>query len=380
MVGWYVMKVLKAYKYRLYPTSLQEEFIKKTFSCVRLVHNLLLQERIQLYRYLKENPKAKVKMPTPAQYKEEYPCLKEVDSLALANAQVYLDRAFKKFRSEKGVGFPKLKQKKDAVTSYTTNNQNGTIKLIDDKYLKVPKLKSLIRTKVHRPIRGKIKSATISLTPSQKYFVSILCEEEVPEVQKTHSAIGITLGTCEFAVLSNGRRIDNDKYTKEFEQRITREERKLARRKEIAKAKGFDLAQQKNYQKQKVKVAKMREKLMNQRIDFLNKITTEIVRNYDLICIEAINQKEVFRNNKLHRGISDVSWALFVSKLEYKAAWYNKRLVKVSACGECSEHSENNAQSRIFTKDINEHQGAKDPETAASIQILVQGLQTIVAD
>ncbi|MBO0439271.1 RNA-guided endonuclease TnpB family protein [Candidatus Enterococcus ikei] len=374
------MKVLKAYKYRLYPTSLQEEFIKKTFSCVRLVHNLLLQERIQLYKNLKENPNLKVKLPTPAQYKKEHPCLKEVDSLALSNAQVYLDRAFKNFHREKSVGFPKLKQKKNSVTSYTTNNQNGTVKIIDEKYLKVPKLKSLIKMKMHRPIMGKIKSATISLTPSKKYFVSILCEEDIPKVEKTYSAIGITLGASEFAVLSNGRRIDNDKYTKEFEQRITREERKLTRRKEIAKVKGIELSQQKNYQKQKLKVAKMREKLMNQRIDFLNKITTEIVRKYDLICIEDIHRADFFRNNKLHRGISDVSWALFVSKLEYKASWYNKRLIKVSACGKCSEHSDNKSVSQIFIQDIDEKKGIQDPETAASIQVLVQGLKESVAN
>lgn len=372
------MKVLKAYKYRLYPTLLQEEFIKKTFSCVRLVHNLLLQERIQLYKNLKENPDLKIKLPTPAQYKKEHPCLKEVDSLALSNAQVYLDRAFKKFHREKSVGFPKLKQKKNSVSSYTTNNQNGTIKIIDEKYLKVPKLKSLIKIRMHRPLIGKIKSATISLTPSNKYFVSILCEEEIPKVEKTYSAIGITLGASEFAVLSNGRRIDNDKYTKEFEQRITREERKLTRRKEIAKLKGTDLSQQKNYQKQKLKVVKMREKLMNQRIDFMNKITTEIVRKYDLICIEDIHQADFFRNSKLHRGISDVSWALFVSKLEYKANWYNKRVVKVLSCKKSSEHSDNKSVSQIFTQDINVKKGQHDPETAASIQVLIQGLQDAI--
>ncbi|OJG75402.1 IS605 OrfB family transposase [Enterococcus quebecensis] len=327
---------------------------------------------------MKENPDLKVKLPTPAQYKKEHPCLKEIDSLALSNAQVYLDRAFKKFHREKSVGFPKLKQKKNAVRSYTTNNQNGTIKIIDGRYLKVPKLKSLIKMKMHRQMVGKIKSATISLTPSQKYFVSILCEEEVPTVEKTYAAIGITLGSSEFAVLSNGKRIDNDKYTKEFETRINREERKLMRRKEIAKSKGIELSQQKNYQKQKLKVAKMREKLMNQRIDFLNKVTTEIVRKYDLICIEEIHQADVFRNNKLHRGVSDVSWALFVSKLEYKASWYNKRLIKVSICGKSSEHSDNDMSSRLFFQDINEKRAMIDPETATSVQVLTQGLKEVV--
>lgn len=369
------MKILKAYKYRLYPTTEQEAFIKKTFSCVRLVYNLLLQERIQLYKNLKKNPDLEIKLPTPAQFKTDYPVLKEVDSLALANAQVYLDRAFKKFYREKSVGFPKLKQKKNSVCSYTTNNQNGTIKISENKLLKVPKLKSLIKMKMHRPVLGKIKSATISLTPSNKYFVSILCEEEIPSIQQTNSAIGITLGISEFAVLSNGKRIDNDKYTKEFEQRIAREEKKLLRRKEIAKKKGNELSQQRNYQKQKQKVAKMREKLMNQRVDFLNKITTELIQQYDLICIEDIHQADFHRNSKLHRGITDVSWALFVSKLEYKASWYKKRLIKVSACGKCSEHSDNNERPYSFTQEGIKVESASDPETAASVKVLLQGLR-----
>lgn len=369
------MKILKAYKYRLYPTTDQEEFIKKTFSCVRLVYNLLLQERIQLYKELKKNPDLVIKLPTPAQFKHNHPVLKEVDSLALANAQVYLDRAFKKFHHEKSTGFPKIKQKKNSVCSYTTNNQNGTIKIIENKHLKVPKLKSLIKMKMHRPILGKIKSATISLTPSNKYFVSILCEEEVSSIQQTNLAIGITLGTSEFAVLSNGRRIDNDKYTKEFEQRIAREEKRLLRRKEIAKKKGSELSQQKNYQKLKQKVAKMREKLMNQRIDFLNKITTELIQQYDLICIEDIHKADFHRNSKLHHGISDVSWALFVSKLEYKATWYKKRLVKVSACGKCSEHSDNKENHQLFIQEHTETRWGEDPEIAASMHVLLQGLK-----
>lgn len=370
--------MLKAYKFRLYPTKAQELFIQETFSCVRLVYNLLLQDRIQLYKQLKENPEMTFKLPTPAKYKESHPCLKEVDSLALSNAQVHLDQAFKKFHKEKAVGFPKVKQKKDAVRSYTTNNQKGTIKIIEEKYLKVPKLKTLIKLKMHRPIIGKIKSVTISLTASNKYFVSILCEETVSIAEKTNSAIGITLGTNEFAVLSNGHRIDNDKFTKEFAEKITREERKLKRRKDMGRQKGIELAEQKNYQKQKIKVAKMREKLMNQRNDFLNKITTEIIRNYDLICVEDIRKSDFCRNIKLNNGFSDVSWALFISKLEYKATWHNKQVIRVSACKEYFESSVNHCRSKMFIKDIDECKGKKDAEIAASIEVLVKGIQEAI--
>lgn len=338
----------------------------------------MLQDRVQLYKELKENPEMTFKLPTPAKYKEIHPCLREVDSLALSNAQVHLDRAFKKFHKEKSVGFPKTKQKKDAVRSYTTNNQRGTVKIIKDKYLKVPKLKTLIKLRMHRPITGKIKSVTISLTSSNKYFVSILCEETVLIAEKTNSAIGITLGTNEFAVLSNGNRIDNDKFTKEFAVKIAREERKLKRRKEMGRQKGMELTQQKNYQKQKIKVAKMREKLMNQRNDFLNKITTEIVQKYDLICVEDIHKDDFCRNIKLNNGFSDVSWALFVSKLEYKATWHNKQVVRVSVCDEYSESSVNRSQSKIFIKDVDESRGKQDAEIAASIEILAKGIQEAI--
>lgn len=373
------MKVLKAYKYRLYPNPLQEKFIKKTFSCVRLVHNLLLQDRVEIYRKLKKDSKLKIKYPTPAKYKKDYPSLKEVDSLALSNAQVHLDRAFKNFYKNKSVGFPKLRQRKDSVCSYTTNNQNGTVKIIDSKYLKVPKLKTLIKMKVHRPLTGEIKSATISLSPSKKYFVSLLCEEEIPKAPKTYSAVGITLGTSEFAILSNGRRIDNDKYTQNFQMRLDREEKKLVRRKEIAQLKKVDISQQKNYQKQKLKVAKMHEKLMNQRIDFLNKITTEIVKKYDVICVEDIHKEDFFRNSKLNKGITDVSWAMFISKLEYKALWYNKKMVKVSPCRDSSTIVEE-TKSKLFSPDVNEKQAQTDPEIAASVQVLSLGLNEAMAN
>ena len=196
------MKALKAYKYRLYPTSKQEEFIQKTFSCVRLVYNLMLQDRIDIYKEMRKNPQQTFKMPTPAKYKKQYPVLREVDSLALANAQVYLDRAFKNFYREKGMGFPK-KKKKETVHSYTTNNQHGTVKILDNRYLKVPKLKSLIKMKVHRQPLGEIKSVTISMSASHNYYVSILCEAPIETKTKQQKMVGICSSREKFALLSN---------------------------------------------------------------------------------------------------------------------------------------------------------------------------------
>lgn len=163
----------------------------------------MLQDRIDIYKEMRKNPQQTFKMPTPAKYKKQYPVLREVDSLALANAQVYLDRAFKNFYREKGMGFPK-KKKKETVHSYTTNNQHGTVKILDNRYLKVPKLKSLIKMKVHRQPLGEIKSVTISMSASHNYYVSILCEAPIETKTKQQKMVGICSSREKFALLSNG--------------------------------------------------------------------------------------------------------------------------------------------------------------------------------
>ncbi|SUM57533.1 putative transposase [Staphylococcus microti] len=323
------MEQLKAYKFRLYPTEEQEVFFAKSFGCVRKVYNLMLHDRIKAYQEKVNNPSEKMRFPTPAKYKKAFPFLKEVDSLALANAQLHLDKAYKNFFRDKSIGFPRFKSKKNPVQSYTTNNQNGTVALIDDKFVKVPKLKSLIRIKLHRQPKGVIKSATISRHASGKYYISLLCKEETNELPKSNSAIGIDLGITNFAILSDGQKIDNHKFTAKMEKKLRREQRKLSKRALLAKKKGVSLFEAKNYQKQKRKVARLHEKIMNQRTDFLNKLSTEIIKNHDIICIEDLNTKGMLRNHKLAKSISDVSWSRFVTQLQYKAEWYGRKIIKV---------------------------------------------------
>lgn len=376
-----LMERLKAYKFRIYPTEEQEIFFAKSFGCVRKVYNLMLSDRMKAYEETKKDSAKKMTFPTPAKYKEAFPFLKEVDSLALANAQLNLDKAYKNFFRDQSVGFPKFKSKKNPVQSYTTNNQNGTVALIDNKFIKVPKLKSFIKIKLHRQPKGIIKSATVSRHSSGKYYISLLCKEEMVAFPKTDSAIGVDLGITDFAILSDGQKIDNNKFTSKMAKKLKREQRKLSRRALLAKKKGVNLFDAKNYQKQKRKVARLHEKISNQRNDFLNKLSTDIIKNHDTICIENLNVKGMLRNHKLAKSIADVSWSSFVIKLQYKADWYGREMIKIDKwfpssqiCSEC-RHKDGKKTLEIREWTCPVCHAHHDRDINASLNILTEGLR-----
>ena len=323
----------------------------------------------------------KTKYPTPAKYKEEYPYLKEVDSLALANAQLNLEKAFKNFLKNKEFGFPKYKCKSNPVQSYTTNNQNTIY--IDKGYIKLPKLKSLVKIKLHREVKGIIKSVTVSRNSINHYYISILCEEVIEELPKANKNIGIDLGIKDFAIMSDNTKVENLKLTKKYEDRLKREQRKLSKKKEVAKNSNKKLSDSKNYQKQKKVVAKIHNKIRNKRKDFINKLSTDIINNHDIICIEDLNIKGMLKNHKLAKSISDVSWSEFVRQLEYKANWYGRKIIKVptfypssKTCSSCGNIKETLTLSeRIYHCECC---GLEiDRDYNASINILRKGLEIL---
>ena len=361
----------KSYKFRLYPNLEQRIFFEKTFGCSRFIWNQMLADRIAHYEETGESLKN-----TPAQYKKEFPWLKEVDSLALANVQLNLNKAYKSFFQSR-FGFPNFKSKKTAQ-SYQTNNQKGTIALLDGK-VKLPKV-GWVKLKLHRQPKGMIKSATISKTATGKYFISILCEEEILPLPKTDSSLGIDLGLENFAILSTGDKIGNPKFLTSLSKKLAREQKILSRRGLLAKKKGMKLSESSNYQKQKLKVARLHEKIVHQRKDFLHKLSTNLIKNHDVICIEDLASRNLMKNHHLARAIGDASWTEFVRQLHYKADWYGKKIVTISRwfpssqlCSSCGVNSGKKALSiREWTcENCGTHH---DRDINASLNILKEGL------
>ncbi|MDI3092373.1 transposase [Priestia megaterium] len=311
----------KAYKFRLYPTDEQALLIRKTFGSVRFVYNKMLAERKETYQNLKEDKEAlkKVKHPTPAKYKKEFEWLKEVDSLALANAQLNLDKAYKAF-FKGNARFPKFKSKRHKQ-SYTTNAVNGNIQLLDG-HIKLPKLK-MVKIKQHRliPSEYKIKSCTISITASGKYYISVLTEyEKEIERKELEKVVGLDFAMDGLFVDSEGRKANYPKFYRQSLDKLAKEQRKLSRKK-----KGSS-----NWHKQRIRVAEIQEKVANQRKNFLHHKSKELVSSFDTVIIEDLDMKGMSQALKFGKSVADNGWGMFTSFLQYKLKEKGKQLVKIN--------------------------------------------------
>ena len=361
--------IRKAYKYRIYPNNEQKIFFAKCFGCVRFFYNKSLSDMNDIYKST-----GKFKNITPASYKSDYPFLKEVDSLALSNAQLNRNTAFKAFFSHKS-GFPKYKSKRNDQ-SYTTNNQ-GSVKFSNnDRYISIPKCPR-IRIKKHRDFIGAIKSITVSRTVDNKYYISLLVETDVEPLKENNNTIGLDLGLKTLIVDSNGKKYKNHKYLTKSQEKLAKEQRKLSKM-----IKGSN-----NRNKQRIKVARLHKHIQNQRNDYLHKLSKKIIDENQIICIEDLKVKDMMNDSKLARNISDVSWSRLVSMLLYKANWYGRKVIKVPSTYPSSQLCSKCGYKNSITKDLAIRKwvcpkcgSIHDRDINAAKNILSKGIEILTKD
>lgn len=323
-------KILKTYKFRLYPNKEQEILLNKTFGCTRFVYNQMLSERKETYNTLKHDKEKlkKYKYKTEKQYKESFDFLKEVDAIALQQSRVDLDMAYKNFfqscsgkRKGRKIGFPKFKSKKNNRQTFRTINVNNNIDIVfENKRLKLPKLK-WIKYSDDRQFNGIIRSITIEKTPTGKYFACILAEEnintKIHQVNSNSKAIGLDYDSKNLFTSNENQVSGYPKFYRLYEKKLAKEQRTLSRREKGSSRRN----------KQRIKVAKVHEKISNSRKDFQQKLSTQIVRDYDIIGIETLNMQAMSQCLNLAKSTLDNAWGSFVNMLEYKCEWYGKHLV-----------------------------------------------------
>lgn len=390
--------MIKAFKFRIYPNKTQEKLLQRTFGCVRFVWNHFLARKVNAFKNGEQGLGFAALSRELTVLKQENEWLKEPDKDALQKAVKYLSNAYNRFfkiqkagpkYTEKKLkhlkeiqhkpnlfdlnGHPQWKCKKDHHKSYTTSCTNNNIKFFE-KHIQLPKI-GKIKFRDKQRISGRIISATVSQEPSGKYYVSLCCKD-VPDtiLNKTGLSVGIDLGLKEFAITSDGNKVENPRFLKGRLKQLKKLQRALSRKTKDSK----------RWEKNRIKVAKLHEHIRNMRQDFLQKYTTELIKTYDVICLETLAVKNLIKNHKLAQTISDVSWYQFAVLLAYKAQWYDKQVVQINQFFASSQTCSVCGYKNTETKDLSVRSwicpncGSKhDRDINAAINILNEGLRML---